>query len=121
MKIVLTTMVRYDMQLDQKDEIDCTIVGRGDEGSKLPTFGTVDCYVDAVPMLLAKNKNVTNNNQYKITKCNIISVNKLNTMIIEELFNYLLEFFCRQARSPRNFQTRKSLLRQILMLVKKCI
>ena len=54
MRNVLTVMVRYDMQLDQKDEIDCTIAGRGDEGSKLPIFGTVGYTVDAVPMLLAR-------------------------------------------------------------------
>ena len=48
MRIVQIVMVQCDKQLGQKDEIDCTVAGRGDEGLKLPFFGIVDRLVVVV-------------------------------------------------------------------------
>ena len=58
MKNVLRVGVRCGMQWDLKDEIDCTVAGRGDDESKLPIFGTVvvaHCHVDVAPMMFAIN------------------------------------------------------------------
>ena len=58
MKNVLRVGVRCGMQWDLKDEIDCTVAGRGDEGSKLLIFGLIadeHCSVDFALLRFAEN------------------------------------------------------------------
>ena len=58
MKNVLRARVRCGMQWDLKDEIDCTVAGRGDEESMLPIFGIVAddrCSVDFALLKFAEN------------------------------------------------------------------
>ena len=61
MKSVRRVGVRCGMQWDQKDEIDCTVAGRGDVESTPPISGSVAddrCFVGFALLKFATNQNL---------------------------------------------------------------